>query len=403
MISEKQKTLVTFGERPGKTCLAVGTVRSGKTYSSAVGLILHTQKLKESYTHFILGRKLKVMENEIVPVFRKIGKALGLPTDHIYNITDQRIRMGGQTYFLIAGADERAAERLQGFTCHSMLIDEATIVPKSFLEMALSRMTFSAGRCWLTCNPSHPLHYLKTDWIDGGRVSEHHQFTFEDNPTLEESVKESLRAQFTGVFAKRMIEGLWYAGDGLVYPEFRRRKRPDEVDIVRTDIGVDYGPASTTAAVALQTLRDRTYHVPSVTGWLGGAEMINKTDRELCDGVTKFAKVWGAKSVCKDPSAASFHAELLRAPGRTFSVRNARNDIVPGIRKLGAALATGLVTLDESVEVEPLLNEMKSYCWDVKKPDVPHKEHDHYCDALRYVAVDTIRDVFENVPLPEGM
>lgn len=402
-VSERQKELLGFGERPGTTCLSVGTIRSGKTYSSALGFGLYTQGLSEKYSHFILGRKLRVIENEILPVMQLVAKLTGQPSDHIYHRTDQKIRLGGQTYYLIAGSDERSSDRLQGFTVHSAMIDEATIVPESFFNMALSRLTFADSKCWMTCNPSHPLHYIKTKWIDGGKVDEHHQFTFEDNPTLTEETKDRFRAQFSGVFAQRMVHGLWYAGDGLVYPEFKTRKNPDESEVLRTDIGIDYGPASTTTWVILQSLRDGTFHIPAAYDVKGGPDQINKTDAELTEETCKIVAAHGAKSVIKDPSAASFEACLLQVPGRTFHVRNAFNDIIPGIRKAGNALATGQVTIsDDTAKVRGLVGELRAYCWDEKKVDVPVKENDHYSDAMRYVVWDMVGSALTAINLPEG-
>ena len=400
-LSARQQEMLAFSDAPGEsTCLSVGTVRSGKTWSASLAFGLFTQRLEEAHTHFILGRKLRVIENEILPVMEMVAELCGQKAH--YRRSDSMLWVGDQKYHLVAGVDERSSERLQGFTIHSAMIDEATLVPESFLEMALSRMTFADSKMWLTCNPSYPLHYLKRKWIDGGRVDQHLQFTFEDNPTLAEETKQRFRDQFTGVFKKRYIDGLWYAGEGLVFPEWKTAAAPEADDIRRTDIGIDYGPASTTALVALHSLKNGTHHVPAARGFLGGPDMKNKTDAALADATTQFALEMAASSVVVDPSAVSFRGALLHHPDRNFNIRSANNAVLPGVRKTGNVLSCGRVTLDEGPRTQPLMDELASYVWDPKKPDTPLKENDHYCDALRYVVMDQVHEVMENVILPEG-
>lgn len=401
-LSAKQQEMLAFSDAKGKsTCLAVGTVRSGKTWSAALAFGLATQRLEKPHMHFILGRKLRVIENEIIPVMEMVAELCG--QEATYKAASDTLKIGDQTYHLVAGVDERAFERLQGFTIHSCIIDEATLVPENFLEMALSRMTYADSKMWLTCNPSFPLHYLKRKWIDQQKVDVHLQFTFEDNPTLAEETKQRFRDQFSGVFAKRYIDGLWFAGEGLVYPEYKFRASPNEDEISHTTVGIDYGAASTTAMLVLQSLKDGRHHVRAVAGFLGGPDKKNLTDSRLAMESERVVTKFGARAVVIDPSAASFRAALLTYPGRRFHVRAAHNAVIPGIRKTGNVLASGKVTLDDSSDVHALTQELASYIWDPKKPDAPVKENDHYCDALRYAVVDQVRDHSGAITLPEGM
>ena len=77
----------------------------------------------------------------------------------------------------------------KAWTIHSALIDEATLMSENFFETAMSRLTFQNSKVWATCNPSFPLHYIKTKWIDQGKFLDHIQFSFEDNPALDEETK----------------------------------------------------------------------------------------------------------------------------------------------------------------------------------------------------------------------
>ncbi|MDK6230831.1 PBSX family phage terminase large subunit, partial [Streptococcus agalactiae] len=58
------------------------------------------------------------------------------------------------------------------------------------------------------------------DYLD--RLDELHDwrnfnFTLDDNPALSEEYKESLKAEYTGLWYKRFILGQWVAAEGAVY------------------------------------------------------------------------------------------------------------------------------------------------------------------------------------------
>ena len=84
-----------------------------------------------------------------------------------------------------------------------------------------------------------------------------------------------------------------------------------------------------------------------------------------------------------DPAAASLKLELSR---RGFPVRNAKNDVVNGIRLTGSLLENKILKV--SPVCFNLLKEAKGYVWDAKKQeygeDAPIKKNDHAMDAMRY-------------------
>ena len=407
MLSEKQKKLFRFAQvEEGGAIISVGAIRSGKTFASALAFGLYCMSQKEPRNHLILGRKLRVIENEILPHIKNLAKLIRkqYTMQHIKNLCT----VGDQKFFLVACNDQKSYERLQGLTIHSALMDEATLMTENFFETAMSRLSFDNSKVWATCNPSFPLHFIKKKWIDQGKFYDHIQFTFEDNPVLEEGTKQRYRDMFEGVFARRMVDGLWATGEGLVYTKFRISKQP-RGRRVRTDIGIDYGTASTTAFVVVHTIlrgdgekrRSYCYHVREVVTIQGSSTMQNKTDAELADELFKLADKWKPTTVVLDHAAASFRAELLRDHRRRFRVRVGGKDVVSGIRRVGTALAHGVVTVDP--DCKDLIDELNSYCWDPTKEDTVLKENDHCCDAMRYALLDKLKlDYVANAKLPEG-
>ena len=91
-----------------------------------------------------------------------------------------------------------------------------------------------------------------------------------------------------------------------------------------------------------------------------------------------------------DPTAQSLKNELIR---RGLYVRDARNDVDEGIRKVSAMLNTGKLKINRERCPEGA-KEMETYSWDTRKAvggkEQPVKFRDHYPDAARYVVNTTI-------------
>lgn len=410
MLTDKQKRAATWSNRDGFISLSEGTVRSGKTFSSVIGFMAYTLAQPEPYKHLVLGRKLRVLERELLPTMRNL--ATGLGGDWNYLRKDNIVRVGRQEYHLIAGNDNRAADRITGLTCHSAIVDEATLVPESFWDMGLSRLMYPGSKCWATCNPQGPKHWLKAKWIDDNRIDERFKFTFEDNPVLTEAVKQRYRDTFSGVFALRMIFGQWAQAEGLIYHDIREAKFTETKtrQIVKTIAGADYGAASPSAFTFLHEVydrqtRERSYHVPVSIHIPGGRGGKNRSDSELCTILTREAGMFPKmRGVYLDYAAASMRNALHKWPGRRFTVNKARKEIVPGIRLVSNLFSTGKLTIDPD-GARPLLDELYSYSWDEKKDDLPLQKDDHHADALRYALMGiAFRGAYaQNIALPKGL
>jgi len=111
-----------------------------------------------------------------------------------------------------------------------------------------------------------------------------------------------------------------------------------------------------------------------------------KTDEEYYADLVDFVGGTQIEQVVLDPSAASFKA-TIRQHGK-FSVRDAKNDVLDGIRLTSTVLKAGLLKFDRSCE--NTIKEFGAYAWDEKKQqDAVIKENDHSMDQTRYF-VNTI-------------
>ena len=94
------------------------------------------------------------------------------------------------------------------------------------------------------------------------------------------------------------------------------------------------------------------------------------------------------EQVVIDPSAASMIAALRRR-GR-FSVRKARNEVLPGIRLVATLLKAGI--LQFSPGCQDTIREFSLYRWeDSGEKDTVVKENDHAMDDIRYFCATILR------------
>ena len=132
MLSQKQQDVLAFAQQDGLFSLSCGSVRSGKTFAAVMGFLLYTQSLAKQEKHLVLGRKYKVLEQEILPHLETCAAMIDLPME--YTRFNNMLRIGTQIYVVGAGNDVRSVDRIQGMTAHSAFVDEITLLPRSSLR-----------------------------------------------------------------------------------------------------------------------------------------------------------------------------------------------------------------------------------------------------------------------------
>ena len=249
-----------------------------------------------------------------------------------------------------------------------------------------------------------PYHWLKTEVIDSVKLREANEifvehFDLDDNPHLEQDFKESLKRQFSGIFYKRFIEGLWVLAEGAIYRDvliddvfYTDAERPIGLRSQGGNrehwVGVDYGTINPCVFVDAyddgNTLwMDREYY------WDSRAQNRQKTDAEYADDMVQFVGEGDPRrwpGVIIDPSAASLQIELRN---RGFWVIDADNSVDDGIRRVSAMFNRRKLRINKQ-GCPHGVKEMQTYAWADKKAEKTGKEepiklHDHYPDAVRYV------------------
>ena len=360
-----------------------GAVRSGKTLCMSVGFFLWSMAEFDSQVFALCGRTVGSLRRNIID---HLPKWLG-PDFRIRSLrTENKLVVcwsGRQnTYYLFGGAEEGTAGSIQGMTLAGALLDEAALLNRGFLEQACARCSVTGSKLWFNCNPEGPEHWFYTQWVckAGQKNLLRLTFTMQDNPALDESIRQRYERMYTGVFYRRFVLGQWCRTEGLVY-EFDREKHVAKqlTQGGRYYISVDYGTMNPFSAGLWcvsggKAVRIREFYYD---GRQQGRAM---TDEEYYRALEKLAGEQIIEKVIVDPSAASFIA-AIRAHGR-FSVRKARNHVLPGIQLVARLLEEGAVLIGP--QCRDTIREFGLYAWEDGSKDIPRKENDHAMDDVRY-------------------
>ena len=396
--SPKQKQILTFPyESDYDALICDGAVRSGKTSIMSLSFVLWMMAEFNHCSFAFCGKSVGAVERNIVQPLLSV-RYLQQQFQITYNrsghvLTVQRGSKVNMVY-LFGGKDESSYMLIQGITLAGVLLDEVALMPRSFVEQALSRaISFEHPKYFFNCNPESPSHWFYKEWIERPRENTQHiHFLLEDNPILTPQMIERTKGMYSGVFYDRYILGRWVIAEGLVYPMFGENcivhDGPDDGDFY---ISIDYGTRNPFSAGLWRVTKKCAVRVAEVY-YSGRAEHHQKTDEEYCDMVEQLAGDRTISAVVVDPSAASF-IEALRRRGR-FKVRHADNDVMNGIRTVSAFLKNGKIKIHESCENS--IREFGLYRWDDKaREDQVIKDNDHAMDDIRYMAMTVLKKAFK--------
>ncbi|WP_295584239.1 PBSX family phage terminase large subunit [uncultured Oscillibacter sp.] len=375
---------------PWEAIICDGAVRSGKTFSMGLSFFLWAQARFDGRQFGLCGKTISSLRRnlltDLIPCLRRLGFACREKRSE--NLLVVRFAGHENRFLLFGGRDESSAALIQGSTLAGVLLDEAALMPRSFVEQACARCSVSGSRLWFNCNPEGPQHWFYREWILKARERRalYLHFTMEDNPALSPRIRQRYRRAYSGVFYRRFVLGEWTAAQGLVYDFFDRGR--DAVPAPagpfdRWRISVDYGTANPASFGLWGRMEGVWYRVREMyfDSRRAGHQ---KTDAEYAADLRALAGNLPVERVIVDPSAASF-IETLRREG--FTVVRAVNDVTDGIRVTADLLKQGRIVLCR--ECEDCLREMELYCWDEKHgSDAPKKENDHAMDEMRYFAMD---------------
>lgn len=369
-----------------------GAVRSSKTLSSIIAWLAFLEKSPNN--EFLMsGKTIDTLYRNLIGGATGILAIVGCRRCQYKKSAEGGaqllIKFGKQTKicYCVGAHNEGSEARIRGMTIGGWLADEVTLYPESFVKQAINRMSLDGAKAIWTTNPDGPYHYIKREFIDKARDKGYRVWHFEldDNYSLSEEYKENVKRAYTGLWYKRMIQGLWVQAEGAVYDMFDEAVHVIDCPAAHSEyyVAIDYGTSTVTTfglygltGDAVYLLKEY-YHDAEATGR-------QKTNSEFGTDFDQFVGSVHPRAIYCDPSASSFKVELRR---RGYAVKDADNDVLEGIRLHASFLSDRRFFVDRSCVHS--CQEYASYVWDpaaqAQGEDRPLKQNDHCCDRNRYM------------------
>lgn len=388
--SKKQLMALTFWhkESPYSDCDALicdGAVRSGKSVCMFLSFVFWSFYRFSGADLAICGKTVTSLRRNLITPMTAVLSELGFQCRDLQSKGILKISFSGRenTYYLFGGRDESSAALIQGMTLSGVLLDEAVLMPRSFVEQALARCSVEGSKFFFNCNPQSPSHWFYREWIkkaeEKGALYLH--FTMAENPSLSANMLRRYTSLYSGTFYERFVLGRWVAAEGLVYPFFKSEDMcvtPRKCE--KYYVSCDYGTVNP-SSFGLWGMCDGVWYRVAEYYYSSKNAGAQKTDEEYYGELEKLCEGKKITAVICDPSAASFMA-CIRKHGR-FTVIPAKNDVLDGIRRVSDCLSSGRIRICrgcKDAEREFLL-----YRWDESAvKDMPKKENDHAMDDIRY-------------------
>lgn len=372
--------------------LLEGSVSSGKTWISLVLWAFWVATMPQDKLYLMCAKSLTTLKRNCLILLQElVGQR-----NFTFSIPAKEGYLFGRRVLFEGANDARSESKIRGMTLQGAYCDELTQFPEDFFAMLLSRLRVPGAKLIATTNPDSPSHWLKANYID--RADELDfldlKFTIDDNTTLDLEYVENIKREYTGVFYDRFILGKWCLAEGLVYDLTGVDYIVDELPegSYAYYVSIDYGTLNpcSMGLWALDRAQGVAYRIRE-DYYSGRDKRALKTDEEYHEALVKLAGELPIEAVIVDPSAASF-IETIRRHG-LFSVRKAKNDVLPGIRLTASLLQRGRIKILRCCE--NAIREFGLYSWDSKaQEDKVIKENDHAMDDIRYFAMTILRKEF---------
>jgi PBSX family phage terminase large subunit len=397
-----------------KLALWVGAVSGGKTFSSLWALNIAIREANGTGLIVIVGRTLQTIERNIISELQKPELFGDLAAQVVHTTGSNTALMMGRVVHLVGANDVRSEEKIRGSSIEIAYVDEATLLPKGFWEMLLTRLRVKGARLLATTNPGSFNHWLRKDFVLLAKKKNMivFNFTMHDNPLYWENGAEGpqyiadMEATFAGtVFYDRFIKGLWTNAEGAVFPMWNPKLhtiRFDDMPRIERILGtgIDFGTSNASAALMVGLTayeRGVKRKLVLMDEWRYDPHDAKNHGLTLApsDQAAAYAKwVRGSHTPegshleveyhVYDSAAAAFRDELRKYDDILPTL--AHKDVARGIGTLQNLLSKGQLLVTD--RCEGFLSEVTEYRWDEKATekgvDDVVKKDDHSLDAARY-------------------
>ena len=370
--------------------MVLGSIRSGKTVTLAIAFVEFARRFPPGTEFLVGGHSIgAAVRNVATPMERQL-RGHGVEYQFVRGGTTPHLLIDGKVLWFVGGANANDSDRIQGMTAGGALLDEAPLLHPDFLAQASARCSLPGSKIVHSGNKTSAYHPYKLDWWDRSEElnAETWEFTLQDAWWLDDQTRLGWEREIGGHLYQRWVANEFADPEGLVYPNPPRVHGPTEYTGQQV-LGVDYGPAGTTAGVLLAERVGGGWDAVDEYYWDANKMGIIKSAEEQAGEMRRqFPFV---DRIAVDPSGVALREAMVKAG---FAPLTTKNEVLLGIQSVQAAFHTGKLRIGE---LRQTLREAATYAWAAPTRDgieKPIKKSDHSLDALRYavVAVMPVQD-----------
>lgn len=362
--------------------IADGAIRSGKTVSMAFSYVLWAMSSYNRMNFALCGKTIASLRRNVLGTLKNQLRARGYTAKERRNENLLIVTKGEivNMFYIFGGKDESSQDLIQGITLAGVLFDEVALMPESFVNQATARCSVSGSKFWFNCNPSSVTHWFYTGWVLKCRERKllYLHFAMEDNLTLSEETLERYRSQYTGVFYKRYILGMWCVAEGLIYLQFAENEerylisREKVPKLSYIEIGADVGGnKSNHAYVASGYPADRsTQYVLKAWSYKATGKTVTEYRERLVEFADQVKEEYGfVDTIWVDNAEAAIVNEL--DSHTEYNIRGCiKEEIIDRIRCTDLLLSQDRIKL-VAEECEDLCQGFRTAVWDEDHEDRP--------------------------------
>ncbi len=337
------------------------------------------------------------------------------PAQIIEKISGKAVKfVNGAEILFIQGDDERDIERCRGLTLGGYALDEVTLFPYLMWQVMIARLRDPNGAMKGICagtpkgnnwtkslfadhmNPNgNPLNPEDYAYFGGSTL---------DNPFTPQEYKATMMEEYSGIFAKQEIYGMFVSFEGAVFSNFRRDMHVIDASKMKFEAvigGIDFGFTSPSVMLKIGIDPDGRLYITD--------EFYERrvTDSQLADHAKEnFRDVEFFIADSENPSGIQeFNDRGMDCRGVKKKPLEPRgNFVMSSIKKVASLLEPrkdGKPRLFVDKRCVNTIMEFENYRYPEKAGEKPEAElplrvHDHAMSAIRYVAI-TLAESFDKI------
>lgn len=416
-LSDKQKEFIYTSYN--KVNIAHGGVRGGKNFAIDLRLIAYMVNEPIGYTNSIFGFLAESKDVIERNVFEDLRMLIGENNIQYSSYTGSGSILG-RRFQIFNYREKRSIKKLRGSTLSGLMITEAIFCPEDIFDESMRRCSKdndkedSLAKVFIDTNPGNQYHYLYKKYISSKleHINSYH-FTYRDNKSLSKSYIKFLLSLYPQGTLKNMryVEGLWVAGEGIIYDCFIPAThiiKPEDVPYYKIQtysIGIDHGSVNATCYIKIGWdgynlyVFDEYYYDPI-------AKMKSKTNVSYTLALAAFLKGTQKPQIFIDPAADSFQVEVeesldsllkkLNIFTNGFFVEHAYNSFHEGVDVCNVLFAQNRLFI--SKDCVNLIEQISNLVWNIDLAvrtgdEKPLSGVNHATDAFRYGVVSFMKQL----------